>query len=212
MELRNICDELKEGPELENVPVVKHILRKAPSSSPTRSRRIPQANMPEPRNRQLPYNHAMSGNLDLAVLKPENQNVTHVTPRIAELLRGLVKEEVYVIGARPPPLDSNRNEILKQKAYIELCALIKRARVIKKNIDWMKEDRLVPGSDYVHAVTIDGQKYSVSGKVNSWLLVADTIQVGDFILVPIADDNRPPQNLPEDNNVPRTGKIPDYFW
>ena len=154
---------MEEGPRLKEVPVVKHILRKAPSSTP-RSWRIPQANMSEPRNRQLPSNRAMPANQDLAVLKPENQSVTHVTPRIAELIQGLVREEIYVIGARPPPLDSNRNETLKQKAYIELCASIKRARVIKKDIDWKKEDRLVPGSDYVHSVTIDGQKYCVSGK------------------------------------------------
>ncbi|KAF8346872.1 S-adenosyl-L-methionine-dependent methyltransferase [Amanita rubescens] len=174
-------DAMEEGPGL----------KQALSSTP-RSRRVPRANMPQPRNRQLPYNRAMPGNQDLAVLKPENQSVTHVTPRIAELIRGLVREEIYVIGARPPPLDSNRNE--KQKAYIELCALIQRARIIRKDIDWKKEDRLAPGSDYVYSVTIDGQ------------------ETGDFILVPIADDNKPPKNLPEDNNVPRTGKIPDYFW
>lgn len=38
------------------------------------------------------------------------------------------------------------------------------------------------------------------------------VQAGDFIIVPIADDNKPPKNLPADNDVPWTGKIPDYFW
>jgi hypothetical protein len=47
--------------------------------------------MSQPRNRQLPYNRALLGNPDLAVLKAENQNITHVTPRIAELIQGLVK-------------------------------------------------------------------------------------------------------------------------
>jgi DNA (cytosine-5)-methyltransferase 1 len=166
MEFRNICDEMEEGPRLKQDPVVKHILQKVFSSSP-RSQRVPPANMPKPPNRHLPYNRAMPGNQDLAVLKPENQNITHVTPRIAELIWGLVREEICVIGARPPPLDSNRNETLKQKAYIELCRLIQRVRVrIRKDINWEKEDRLAPGSNYVYSVTIDGQKYRVSGRFN----------------------------------------------
>jgi len=52
-----------------------------------------------PWNCQLPYNRAMPGNQDFAVLRSENQSVTHVTPQIAELIPGLVREEIYVIVA-----------------------------------------------------------------------------------------------------------------
>ncbi|KAF8633579.1 hypothetical protein AX15_001372 [Amanita polypyramis BW_CC] len=191
-ELRNIIEEIPEHPQLKSVPVVEQIIRKAPPESKYRPRaRAGLPNLTQARNRLPPNNRAFRGNLDSEVLKAENQNVTHVTPRIAELIQGLVREELQVVGARPPPKDKIRVEALKRKAYIELCSLIKKARVEKKNIDWRKEDRIGPGSDYVHLVTIDGKVYSA----------------GDFILVPIA-----PEELPEENNVPRTGKIPDYFW
>ena len=41
------------------------------------------------------------GNLDLAVLRPENQRQTHVTPRIAALATGLFREQLVVLGRRP---------------------------------------------------------------------------------------------------------------
>ena len=41
------------------------------------------------------------GNIDLAVLRPENQRPTHVTPRIATLAAGLFREQLIVLGRRP---------------------------------------------------------------------------------------------------------------
>ena len=41
------------------------------------------------------------GNLDLAVLRPENQRPTHVTPLIAALAAGLFREQLVVLGRRP---------------------------------------------------------------------------------------------------------------
>jgi hypothetical protein len=43
--------------------------------------------------------------------------------------------------------------------------VIKKARTTKRDIDWRKEDRIDPKSDHVHSVTIDGQRYSVSGRL-----------------------------------------------
>src|SRR5579863_2282806 len=40
------------------------------------------------------------GNLDIAVLRPENQHPTHVTPRIAALATGLFREQLVVLGRR----------------------------------------------------------------------------------------------------------------
>ena len=41
------------------------------------------------------------GNIDLAVLRPENQRPTHVTPRIAALATDLFREQLVVLGRRP---------------------------------------------------------------------------------------------------------------
>ena len=41
------------------------------------------------------------GNIDLAVLRPENQRPTHVTPRIAALASGLFPEQLVILGRRP---------------------------------------------------------------------------------------------------------------
>ncbi|KAK2464749.1 hypothetical protein APHAL10511_003167 [Amanita phalloides] len=192
-ELQNIVNEMTDSPQLKSTPIVRHILRKAsPISVSVRHR----ANELQPRIRQPQHNRALLGNPDLAVLKPENQNVTHVTPRIAELIQGFVREEIYVIGARPPLPDKKQIEVLEQNAYARLCSLIRRAHTTKKSIDWNKEDRLVPGSDYVRSMNIDDQKY----------------HVGDFVLVPISDNHKPPENLPAEGNVPKATKIQDYFW
>jgi hypothetical protein len=48
------------------------------------------------------------GNLDIAVLRPENQHPTHVTPRIAELATGLFREQLVVLGRRLPASRSRR--------------------------------------------------------------------------------------------------------
>ena len=69
-------------PSQKAVPILKRILWRAPSSGP-RSRRTTPRNLSQPPNHQLPYNRAPLGNPDLAVLKAENQNVTHVTLSIA---------------------------------------------------------------------------------------------------------------------------------
>ena len=157
---------MQEHLQLKSVPVVKQIIRKAPPEShPRPPARARPPNSTQPRDRLPPNNRALVGNPDLEVLKPENQNVTHVTPRIAELIEGYVTEELHVLGARPPPKDKKRLETLQRKAYNDLCSLIKWARIEKKDIDWRKEDRLAPGSDYVRSVMIGRKIYSVSRKL-----------------------------------------------
>jgi len=48
------------------------------------------------------------GNLDIAVLRPENQHPTHVTPRIAALATGLFREQLVILGRRLPVPRSRR--------------------------------------------------------------------------------------------------------
>ena len=112
--------------------------------------------------RQLPLiNPRLRKRTDLEILKTEHQNNTHVTPFIARLIESYVMEDICVVGARPPPPDKARVEEQERLAHHRLRQLVRRVGQ-KKDVDWQKEDRFVPGSDYVRSVTIDGERYSVS--------------------------------------------------
>ena len=58
--------------------------------------------------RRAPSRLVAVGNLDVAVLRPENQHPTHVTPRIAALATGLFREQLVVLGRRLPAPRSRR--------------------------------------------------------------------------------------------------------
>ncbi|KAI0296344.1 hypothetical protein B0F90DRAFT_1746816 [Multifurca ochricompacta] len=66
---------------------------------------------------RLAYSASIMGNPDIAVLRPENQRPTHVTPRIAALATGLFREQLVVLGRKPsapaplPPLDGRRGGV-----------------------------------------------------------------------------------------------------
>ncbi|PFH48401.1 hypothetical protein AMATHDRAFT_5836 [Amanita thiersii Skay4041] len=196
-ELQTIVQGLEEYNRLKTVPIIKRLLREA-SSQPSRIRKL-RPSLSKPRNR-LPHNNlAFSGNLDLAVLSPENQNVTCVTPHIAALAEGLVQEELIVVGPRPPMWDKAEVEYQERKALAHLRSLIKRAKSMhRRNIDWRKQDRVAPRSDYVTTMKIDGEYY----------------HIGDYIIVPIGRDGRKQApDLPDDESaIPSTAKLPDYFW
>ncbi|KAF7307248.1 Mitogen-activated protein kinase [Mycena indigotica] len=53
-----------------------------------------------------PQTRSMVGNPDIALLRPENQLQTHVTPLILKLARPYFTEQLHVIGARAPPEDT----------------------------------------------------------------------------------------------------------
>lgn len=110
---------------------------------------------------QPPPIRSLSGNLDLAVLKVENQNPTHVTPLIAALAEGLIQEELVVVGPRPTPPAKAVIDAQKERARARLGALIAKARKSKKYVDYKKVDRLQPRSPFVKAVTVDGETYRV---------------------------------------------------
>ncbi|KAJ3509389.1 hypothetical protein NLJ89_g5249 [Agrocybe chaxingu] len=143
-EIQECIQDEPESRRIRTVPFVKHILRNAPpisaSSRPPRRR--------EARNKHLPKNKASTGNPDLAVLKAENQNTTHVTPRIAKLVQGLVRESMEVVGPPPPPV----NKAERQKKP-------------KKNIEYNKQDRIEGNLEYCKVVQIEHKPYTVGDVV-----------------------------------------------
>ncbi|KAF8640653.1 hypothetical protein AX17_000310 [Amanita inopinata Kibby_2008] len=190
VELQSVVLESQKYRELRSVPLIKSILQKVPIPM---HYHLVQAGRSIQRDRQPPNNRALLGNPDLSVLKVENQNTTCVTPRIAALVQGFIREELDVVG--PPPQLPNKAqvEVQKQKAHRDLCSLIRKAHK-KKNIDWRKADRVAPNSEYIHSVMIDDQIYCI----------------GDYVIVPIDEACH---KLPtSESEIPDTKKIPDYFW
>jgi hypothetical protein len=98
---------------LRSTPLLQLILdspRGAGASGPLGAS-LPMCPRPRPHARvrsapsRLP---ATVGNPDIAVLRPENQRPTHVTPRIAALATGLFREQLVVLGRRLPVPRSRR--------------------------------------------------------------------------------------------------------
>jgi DNA (cytosine-5)-methyltransferase 1 len=113
-------------------------------------------------SRVAPPIQSLLGDLDLAVLKPENQTPTHVTPLIAKLAQGLVKEELVVIGPPPPPVD--KDVLTAEAAHQHLKELIitakgrptrPRVEINKKRDFWGR------GSRFLRSVEINGDLYKV---------------------------------------------------
>ena len=157
-------DNTLEG--LKSKPLVRRLFRRAPPASPESSRRRPQyRDLPPTRPRLPPPIKSLLGaDLDLAVLKAENQTQTHVTPLIASLAHGLVHEELFVVGGRPPPQNKALAEAREKAAHARLRELIKKARVLpgKPKIDVRpREDYIKRNSRYLKSVRINGEMYQV---------------------------------------------------
>jgi DNA (cytosine-5)-methyltransferase 1 len=194
--------------KIKSVPFVRYITREAHSDQANRPPRRRQAR--GPRSKHLPKSRATVGNIDLAVLKAENQNATHVTPRIAKLAQGLFREEIEVVGPPPPPINKVQMENEKKKQYVTLKALYGQAKKARKKVDYKKEDRISVRDDMYKSVQVDGVVYNVSG-FDSILLEANEmflcVQIGDVILTPreiIFKTGAP---------VPHLGdRIDHFFW
>jgi DNA (cytosine-5)-methyltransferase 1 len=87
---------------LRNAPLLQLILNGS-ASLPIRRSQARQGQGSRVPLRSVPPRLLAStiGNLDLAVLRPENQRPTQVTPRIAALAAGLFREQLVVLGRRP---------------------------------------------------------------------------------------------------------------
>lgn len=110
------------------------------------------------------------GDIDLAVLHPENQVRTHVTPAIAALAQGWFSESLVVVGPPPskPSLDKQQEQLRQERLSHRLhrLALIFHDGSIRATFN--KNDQLGQGNlaGYSKAVSIGrkGQK-QVSCKV-----------------------------------------------
>ena len=139
-----------------SAPFVRYLLSAAPAPD-GRRRNFTRTG---PRNKHLPKSK-VSSNLDLAVLKAENLNPTHVTPRIAALAYGLVREELVVVGPRAPARNQDILQLEMKKAHDYLCQLIAKAKKEIKDIDYKKEDRVSVHSEFYKAVEVEKEIYRV---------------------------------------------------
>lgn len=95
-------------------------------------------------------------NRDLAVLRPENQNATHVTPRIAKLATGWFKERLVVVGSHPPRDPS----IPYDRLLLRVRTFVQRV-FARRDIRYRQEQRIRPRSRWLKYITIDGIDYAV---------------------------------------------------
>ena len=211
LEIQQAVLDEADSRKISSVPFVRHLLRQElPPTDPAFRARNRPAGGAGPRNKHLPKNRATIGNMDLAVMKPENQNSTHVTPKIANLAFGLFREEVEVIGPPPLPVNKALMEGEKRRAYENLKKLYAQAKKTRKHVDYKKDDRISVGEDMYKAVQIDGVVYNVrefEDSLHKFLILTIFVQIGDIILTPRA------VVFMENAPVPHLGdRIDQFFW
>ena len=133
---------------LRSAPLLRRIL--APQAdSRNRNIAVSQSLRPHHHSRVLPRRApfrlpATVGNPDLAVLRPENQNQTHVTPLIAALAAGLFREQLVVLGRHLPAprfrrgiganVSTGERNALVRALAMALCA--EGTQNIEAPVDW----------------------------------------------------------------------------
>lgn len=137
-------ESLEDGEKLAKNQVLRHLLRKGP---PVSQERTSTRHRPPPLSRSSRQTHRLTGKLDLAVLRPENQTTTHVTPRIALLAQGLFRETMFVLGPRLRPRQPTSDQ--EQQMRQRLLHLLAKTSVsyrptieYKKRIKWLTEIKI----------------------------------------------------------------------
>jgi len=154
-------------------------------------------------------------NPDLAILRQENQNPTHVTPLIASLARGFVNEQLVVIGP-PPPRGKDDVAVVREKK--SLWSLIERAKGGSLDVDWQREDKITQRSNYLRKVYVGGQVYKVSSFHSNSEHNAEIeifFKPGDFVLVPYGKYGAKNMTLEWPKQIahlPSSASIANYFW
>jgi DNA (cytosine-5)-methyltransferase 1 len=144
---------------VSNHPIIRRLIKDRPP--PTTSRHSSQR--PGPQRRA-----GILNNLDLAVLRPENQNPTHVTSSIASMAAGLFRERLVVIGA--PPILPDDSLLKKQEKIRQLWLQRlflkgqKRAVVINPG---RSHNRVKKGSRFLNSIVIDDEPYEVRSTLDS---------------------------------------------
>jgi hypothetical protein len=147
---------------LRSTPLLRTILVSRPSLG---GRRITASLPLRQQRRQRVYPRRVPsrltagvGNIDLAVLRPENQHPTHVTPRIAALATGLFREQLVVLGRRLPPprsrmgtrvnISKRERSSLVNALAMALCA--EGTQKIEAPVSW----RVHPRRPFMHRVAL----------------------------------------------------------
>lgn len=147
MEALDTLDE-PTGRALRNAPLLRRILA---SPADNRSRSMTVSHLLRPphhsrvHSRRAPFRlPATVGNPDLAVLRPENQHQTHVTPHIAALAAGLFREQLVVLGRQLPVprfrkgigtnVSTGERNVLVRALAMALCA--EGTQNIEAPVDW----------------------------------------------------------------------------
>ena len=133
MEALDTLDE-STARTLRSAPLLRRIIASPPnnrSRSMTVSHRLrPHHHRSRIHPRRAPFRlPATVGNPDLAVLRPENQHPTHVTPLIAALAAGLFREQLVVLGRHLPAprfrgakVSTGERNVLVRALAMALCA------------------------------------------------------------------------------------------
>ncbi|KAF8262785.1 S-adenosyl-L-methionine-dependent methyltransferase [Lactarius quietus] len=199
---------LRDTPLLQLVLNASGTIRGAASLLPLRRVRAPQDQGPRVSLRSAPFRLLPStmGNLDLAVLRPENQRPTHVTPRIAELAAGLFREQLIVLGRRSSAVTQRRAGGWSGNAKDERSCLLRAIAMAlcpegTQSIEAPTSWRLHPRQPFMRRVGL----VDIRGLV------------GDVVIVPIGEDNakrghEPATLPPKPEATPRDSRLADYFW
>lgn len=155
-----IYDELRQSTtpdSLQSSPLIQAILNSYHPAAPSKRQRQSQSG---PRIKQIPANRLL-GSVDISVRKAENQNRTHVTPLIASLVpKESLFETLLAVGSPLPKMSDQEVARRRIRSKKKIWELMSNARS-KKTVDWRKEDRVSPGSQYLKKVTINGAEYQV---------------------------------------------------
>ena len=103
----------------------------------------------------------MVGSMDLAVLRPENQNPTHVTPFIDSLAQGLFYERLQVVGAplkQPTRLELKHQHEARREYFLSLWEPCKSK--VDNAVHWPPSGRI--RDQFWSSVIINGDRYKVS--------------------------------------------------
>ena len=110
-------------------------------------------------NRALLGPNIMTGNPDLAVLRPQNQHPTHVTPLIDTLALGLFREHLQVVGPPPKRLNSHEVKLRQMKIHEHIGVLLTRWLEGQPQFEFLLADQL--DGKYWKRVKIRGEDFRV---------------------------------------------------
>ena len=147
---------------LRSAPLLRRILS-SPADGRSRSMTVSHRLRPHHHShihpRRAPFRlPATIGNPDLAVLRPENQHQTHVTPLIASLAAGLFREQLVVLGRHLPAprfhrgigtnVSTGERIDLVRALAMALCA--EGTQKIEARVDW----RLHPRRPFMRCIAL----------------------------------------------------------